>query len=66
VVDSSNERDFGWFKRVFLRELDVQEEDSLLVRRVFWTYDSCIPVITVFIVLRASGTVGRRVTLEVL
>jgi hypothetical protein len=62
MVDSGDEGDFRGFEGVISREVDVQEKHPSSVGRVFRPQNSRLPVKLVFVVLRSSRTVRRRVS----
>lgn len=64
VIDFSLELQLWWLERVVLRELDLQEEHSALVRRVGRTHDGGLPLKHV-ISSGSSGTVGGRIVTEI-
>ena len=66
MIDTSDERHFGGFEGVFLREEDVQEEHALGIGTVIRAYDGGIPVIAILVILGTGRAVGGGVSLEVL
>ncbi len=65
MVDSGDEGDFRGFEGVISREVDVQEKHPSSVGRVFRPQNSRLPVKLVFVVLRSSRTVRRRVSWQI-
>ena len=65
MVDSSGEGDLGRLEWIVGRELDVQEEHSMLVRTIFRAHDGSLPVEIVVLVIGACRTVSRRVPLQI-
>ena len=65
MINTGSESDFGGFEGVVSGEMDVQEEDSALVRGVRGAHDGGLPVEQVTVIHRAGGAVGRGVLVEV-
>ena len=65
VVHFCGEGHLGRLEGVVGREMDVQEENTLMVRWVFRSHDSCLPVELVRLVGRASRAVRGRVSTKV-
>lgn len=65
VVHFRRECNLGRLERVIGREMDIQEEHSLVVRRVLWAHDSCLPMELIIRVGGASRAVCRWVSTKV-
>ena len=61
MVDLGHKLELRWFEGVIRWEVDVEEEDTAGVGRVFWAHDRGLPVELVGFVLGAGGAVGRWV-----
>lgn len=44
MIDPRDEANFWRFERVVIWKMDVQEEDTSLIRTIRWTHDSCLPM----------------------
>jgi hypothetical protein len=65
VVDSGGEGNLWWLERIIDWEVDVQEEKSSLIWRVFWSSDGGLPVVEVRAIDWSSGAGERWVFLKV-
>ena len=65
MVDFCREGHFGRLKWIVRREMDVEEENSLVIRRIFGSHDRCRPKELLAVVGRAGRTVGRWVPSKV-
>ena len=65
VVNLGRERHLGRLERVVGREVDVQKEDALVIRRVLGAHDRRLPVEAVLLVRGAGQAVRGRVLAKV-
>ena len=65
MVDPGGEIELRWFEGVISWEMDVEEENSLVIRRIFGSHDRCRPKELLAVVGRAGRTVGRWVPSKV-
>ena len=65
VINFRREGDLGWLEGIVGREVDVQEEDTLMIRRVLRAHNSSLPVELVIFVSGAGGAVCGRISAKI-
>jgi len=65
MVDLRSESKLRWLERVIGREMNVQEENTLMVRGVLGSHDRSLPVELVLLVGGSGGAVRGRVPTKV-
>ena len=65
MINLCREGDLGWLEGIVGREMDVEEEDTLMIRRVLGAHNSSLPMELVRFVGGAGGAVCGRISAKI-